>query len=136
MHRYLPWLATVLAVPVAAALGLAFGPGWWLVCIAAAVLAAIGFRDSLQHRHTLLRNYPLIAHIRWLLEEIRPEIRQYLFESNTEAAPFSRRQRSLVYQRAKGTNDKVPFGTELDVEPEKEYWYPYWPRSAGAHPWE
>src|SRR5690349_18697068 len=79
------------------------------------VLAAIGVRDLIQTRHAVLRNYPLIGHIRFLLEFIRPEIRQYFIENDREAAPFSRQQRSLVYQRAKGDSDKRPFGTQLDV---------------------
>jgi glutamate synthase domain-containing protein 2 len=62
-----------------------------------------------------LRNYPLIGHLRFMLETIRPEIRQYFLESDTEATPFSRQQRSLVYQRAKGSPDKRPFGTQQDL---------------------
>ena len=69
----------------------------------------------LQTRHAILRNYPVIGHLRFLLEFIRPEMRQYFIESDNEAAPFSRQQRSLVYQRAKGDSDKRPFGTQLDV---------------------
>jgi glutamate synthase domain-containing protein 2 len=62
-----------------------------------------------------VRNYPVIGHVRFLFEWVRPEIRQYLLESDREAAPFSRQQRSLVYQRSKGESDKRPFGTQLDV---------------------
>ncbi len=79
------------------------------------VLVLLGVRDSLQKRHAILRNYPVIGHLRFLLEFIRPEMRQYFIESDHEAAPFSRAQRSLVYQRAKGDSDKRPFGTQLDV---------------------
>ena len=75
----------------------------------------IGLRDLRQTRHALLRNYPVIGHIRFLFEWVRPEIRQYLLESDREAVPFSRQQRSLVYQRSKGESDKRPFGTQLDV---------------------
>ena len=81
-----------------------------------AVLVGLGVRDSLQTRHSVLRNYPVIGHLRFLLEFVRPEIRQYFIESDNEAAPFSRQQRSLVYQRAKGDSDKRPFGTQLDVQ--------------------
>ncbi|HEY9181652.1 MAG TPA: FMN-binding glutamate synthase family protein, partial [Gammaproteobacteria bacterium] len=63
---------------------------------------------------SVLRNYPLIGHLRFLLEFIRPEIRQYFIESDNEETPFSRQQRSIVYQRAKGESDKRPFGTQLD----------------------
>ena len=62
------------------------------------------------------RNYPIIGNLRFMLEKIRPEMRQYFIESDNEAAPFSRQQRSLVYQRAKGQADKRPFGTQLDVQ--------------------
>ena len=80
-----------------------------------AYLVGTGFHDLLQTKRAILRNYPVIGHMRFLLEFIRPEIRQYFIESENEAAPFSRAQRSLVYQRAKGDSDKRPFGTQLDT---------------------
>ncbi|MEO8524823.1 MAG: FMN-binding glutamate synthase family protein [Caldimonas sp.] len=86
----------------------------WLALVFLA-LVLLGLRDTLQKRHAILRNYPVIGHLRFLLEFIRPEMRQYFIESDSEAAPFSRQQRSLVYQRAKGDSDKRPFGTQLDV---------------------
>ncbi|MBG6073235.1 MULTISPECIES: FMN-binding glutamate synthase family protein [unclassified Polaromonas] len=97
---------------------LALWDGGWLAALtlmACALLAALGLRDLRQPRHAILRNYPVIGHLRFLLEYIRPEIRQYFFESDSEATPFSRAQRSLVYQRAKGEPDNRPFGTQLDV---------------------
>jgi glutamate synthase domain-containing protein 2 len=78
-------------------------------------LTGLGFRDRFQAKRSVLRNYPVIGHLRYLLEYIRPEIRQYFLESDSDAAPFSRQQRSLVYQRAKGDPDKRPFGTQKDV---------------------
>jgi glutamate synthase domain-containing protein 2 len=80
-----------------------------------AALALIGTIDLLQTRHAVLRNYPLTAHIRFILEQIRPEIRQYFLESEKDGTPFSRDKRALVYQRAKGELDKRPFGTQNDV---------------------
>ena len=85
----------------------------WIVWSA---LLALGVSDLRQTSHAILRNYPVIGHLRFLLEYIRPEIRQYFIESETESAPFSRAQRSLVYARAKGQSDKRPFGTQLDVQ--------------------
>jgi glutamate synthase domain-containing protein 2 len=82
----------------------------------------LGLRDLVQTRHAILRNYPVIGHLRFLLEFVRPELRQYFIESDNEAAPFSRQQRSLVYQRAKGEPDKRPFGTQLDVHREGYEW--------------
>ena len=87
----------------------------WLAVVLCAVLTATGVHDLRQTRHAILRNYPVIGHMRFLLEYIRPEMRQYFIESDAEAAPFSRAQRSLVYQRSKGDPDNRPFGTHLDV---------------------
>jgi glutamate synthase domain-containing protein 2 len=100
---------------------LIFGVGWgaFLLC---AVLVGLGVYDVLQDKRSVLRNYPIIGHIRYMLEFVRPEIRQYFIESDTEAAPFSRSQRSLVYQRAKRDSDKQPFGTQLDVHAEGYEW--------------
>ncbi len=79
------------------------------------VIAAVGFHDLFQKRHSILRSFPLAARMRFLLEEVRPEIRQYFLESDTDGTPFNRAKRSIVYQRAKGQLDKRPFGTQLDV---------------------
>ena len=78
-------------------------------------LCLIGVHDMLQRGHAILRNYPVIGHVRWMAELVRPEIRQYLLEADEDAAPFSRSQRSLVYQRAKGEAGEQPFGTLLDT---------------------
>jgi glutamate synthase domain-containing protein 2 len=99
----------------------AFGVGWMALALFAA-LAALGVYDLRQTRKSVLRNYPVIGHVRYLLEFIRPEMRQYFLESDNEAAPFSRAQRSLVYQRAKGEPDKRPFGTQLDVSAQGYEW--------------
>jgi glutamate synthase domain-containing protein 2 len=97
----------------------ALHPAW---LIAPALLTVLGWRDVVQTRHAILRNYPVIGHLRFLLEFVRPEIRQYFIEGDREAAPFSRQQRALVYQRAKGVSDKRPFGTQLDVQAEGFEW--------------
>jgi len=78
-------------------------------------LSVLGTRDLLQTKHAVLRNYPLSAHLRFLLEEIRPEMRQYFFEDEKHGLPFSRDKRAVVYQRAKMVLDKRPFGTQYDV---------------------
>ena len=93
---------------------LAFGTGLGALLLSGG-LVALGVHDLRQSQRSVLRNYPIIGHLRFALEFIRPEIRQYFIESDNEAAPFSRSQRSLVYQRAKGEPDKRPFGTQLDV---------------------
>jgi hypothetical protein len=77
--------------------------------------SGLGLRDFFQSRHAILRNYPITAHLRFLFEKIRPEMRQYFFEDDKNGLPFPRDKRAIVYQRAKGALDKRPFGTEYDV---------------------
>ncbi len=87
----------------------------WPITATAGFLMLIGLWDLIQTRHAIRRNYPILAHIRFFLEYIRPEIRQYFLEDDTTPAPFARNQRSIVYQRAKQQIDKRPFGTQLDL---------------------
>ena len=83
---------------------------------------ALGIRDIRLEKRSILRNYPISGHFRYLMEELRPKIRQYFFEGEKDGRPFPRDKRSLVYQRAKGQLDKRPFGTEFDVyEPNYEW---------------
>jgi glutamate synthase domain-containing protein 2 len=112
--RYAVWALCIAGFIASTVAWLQMGMSLWLVVVFAA-LALLGLRDVMQARHAILRNYPVSGHLRFLLEFIRPEIRQYFIESDSDAAPFSRQQRSLVYQRAKGDSDKRPFGTQLDV---------------------
>lgn len=102
--RYFAWLLTlalaVISYFYSIALTILFG-----------VLFVIGFIDILQNHHSILRNYPLIGHLRFLLEYIRPEIRQYFLENDEEKIPFSRNQRAMVYSRSKKANDKRGFGS-------------------------
>ncbi|MGZ8390505.1 MAG: FMN-binding glutamate synthase family protein [Rhodoplanes sp.] len=85
-------------------------------------LALVGTVDLLQTRHAILRSYPILAHLRFLLEEIRPEMRQYFFEDEKHGLPFSRDKRAVAYQRAKRVLDKRPFGTQYDVYAEGYEW--------------
>jgi glutamate synthase domain-containing protein 2 len=94
----------------------------WPWAIIPALLVALGIYDLTQSRHSILRNYPLWGHLRFLFEFIRPEIRQYFVEGDTEERPFSRVQRSIVYQRAKNDPDSRPYGTELDVKAVAHEW--------------
>ncbi len=86
------------------------------------ILTVIGTRDVLQRKHTLMRNFPILAHIRYFLESFGVEIRQYFIESDTEERPFSREQRAVVYQRAKNTLDKRPFGSLVSMYEEGYEW--------------
>ena len=104
------------------AIGAAFSQWWFIPMLIAGLLTLVGILDLRQHGHAILRNYPILAHIRFLIEFVRPEIRQYLLEDDTEEKPFSRAQRSIVYQRAKQQLDKRPFGTQLNVyKPDYEW---------------
>jgi len=114
MSRYLPYVASVALTLFSAWMSLRH-PQWrWPLGIFGA-LALLGTWDLLQRRTTLRRNYPILAHFRYFLESIGPEIRQYFIQGDTQEVPFSRQQRALVYQRAKNVVDVVPFGTERDV---------------------
>ena len=94
------------------------GPGLGVTALflLLAGLVGVGVYDLRQSRHAILRNYPILGHMRFALEFIRPEIRQHFSEGDGEAGePFTRAERSVVYQRAKGMPDVRPFGTKLDV---------------------
>jgi glutamate synthase domain-containing protein 2 len=90
-------------------------PWLWPLALVSGGLSLIGIVDLVQRPHAVLRNYPVLGHVRYLMEQIRPEIRQYLLEGDDDALPFSRSQRSLVYARAKNEASEKPFGTLLDV---------------------
>lgn len=105
---------SVLTVVIIGMLSLVWKPVLWSF-ILIAPLILLGISDILQKKHTIKNNFPVIGHGRYLLEKIRPEIMQYFVETDTEGAPINRMFRSLVYQRAKKTNDTVPFGTQMDV---------------------
>ena len=114
MIRYLAYTLSI-ALALASLLLTRWSAGWWWGVAVFSALAILGTWDVLQKRSTLRRNYPLLAHFRYGLESVGPEMRQYFIEGDTAEVPFSRQQRSLVYQRAKGVNDVVPFGSQQGV---------------------
>ena len=123
--RFLPLtLAAVSTLVLAIMAWLLPGAFAWLAIPLAVMggFTALGARDLVQKRHAVLRNYPITAHLRFLLEEVRPEMRQYFLESDKDGVPFSRDQRAVVYQRAKGELDKRPFGTQFDVYQTQYEW--------------
>ena len=123
--RFFPLTLALGGVLGFAALCLAF-PEWGLfyalLALACLFLTVLGVHDLIQTRHAILRNYPIAGHLRFLLERVRPEIRQYFFEGDKDGAPFSRDKRALVYQRAKRELDKRPFGTQYDVYGDEYEW--------------
>ncbi|GLZ52984.1 FMN-binding glutamate synthase family protein [Actinomycetospora sp. NBRC 106378] len=99
---------TVLAAAVGSA-------AWWVLLGVIGLMLLLGIVDVVQTRHSILRNYPVIGHLRFLLEKIRPELQQYFIERNVDGRPFPRDTRTIVYERSKGIAGEKAFGTELDV---------------------
>jgi glutamate synthase domain-containing protein 2 len=121
-QRYWAWAACALLAAACFAAAASLSPLWLWPAAAFGALALVGLVDFAQPRQAIRRNYPVIAHFRFFFEYIRPEIRQYFIEADTDHTPFSRAQRSIIYQRAKGVVDKRPFGTQMDFyEPHYEW---------------
>ena len=116
---FLAFAALVLLAGYLATMAWPYGYLAWIV---AAPLVLLGLIDMAQSAHAIRRNFPLIGRLRYVFESIRPEMHQYFIESDTNGTPFSREQRSVVYQRAKGELDTVPFGTRHDVYAEGYTW--------------
>jgi len=117
MHRLIAFPLLLFAIALAAWWGSA---RWTLVLWIP--LLAIATYDALQRHHSLRRNFPLIARIRWLFEELRPFLYSYIVEGPLDGRPFARTERDIVYARAKGELDSHPFGTELDVYSDEYEW--------------
>jgi glutamate synthase domain-containing protein 2 len=113
MRKYCPWILLSLIL-LSLACWFILPKALWL-WILLGPLVAIGVYDYFQKQQSILRNFPLLGRMRYLLELIRPEIYQYFIENDTEGVPFDRDQRSLVYQRAKRARDTIPFGTKENV---------------------
>lgn len=96
--------------------GIIFTPQWFWLLILPFPLLLIAIYHSIQTHHAILRNYPLVGYFRYIFEAIRPELRQYFWESDTDGRPFNRRQRSIVYQRAKNQRETVAFGMQSDPQ--------------------
>ena len=141
----LPFSGRFIAFTLALLSALGFGIAWandtgsvWLaIFFATAVfLTGVGIYDFLQTQHSVLRNYPILAHLRFIFEAIRPEMRQYFFEGEKDGMPFPRDRRAVVYQRAKMMLDVRPFGTTYDVYANGYEWMAHSiaPRPVGTEP--
>lgn len=120
--RYGGLIAATVLTLLFVALALILSP-WWFIGVAVfGALVLLGIYDLVQTRHSITRNYPILAHMRFLLESVRPEFHQYFIESNTDGRPYDRDQRSLVYKRSKDIEGFKPFGTELDVYSNEYEW--------------
>ena len=110
-------LPGLLVLTAAAAAATAAYSVWWLfAAVPLLLLLLVGVRDYLQREHSILRSFPVLGHLRFLLEAIRPELQQYFIERNYDGRPYDRDTRTVIYQRAKGTHGEQAFGTERDVE--------------------
>ena len=125
LPRYYFFIACVVIFVVSAGMALLNGSSipWWLIAMVSGTLSLIGTIDLTQKKQAVRRNYPILAHIRFLLESIRPEIRQYFLETDTEEIPYSRQQRTIIYERAKNELNKRPFGTQSDVYRNDYEWF-------------
>ncbi|MGW4568179.1 FMN-binding glutamate synthase family protein [Streptomyces sp. NPDC004561] len=125
MTRIAIVVLTLVAGVLASLAAAWISPRWLLVAVPVMLLALLGAWDLLQRRHSVLRNYPVLGHARFLMERIRPELQQYFIERNYDGRPFDRDVRSIVYERAKGTDAEEPYGTERDVyQPGYEFLVP------------
>ncbi|WP_038369116.1 FMN-binding glutamate synthase family protein [Brackiella oedipodis] len=113
--RFLVFGIVIVLTPIFFILAAVSSNVWWVFAIITLALSLVGIWDLIQPNHSVRRNYPVIGNLRFIFEAIRPEIRQYFIESDEDNLPFSREERSIVYQRAKQQIDKRPFGTIENV---------------------
>ena len=119
-----PYILAILAlINVLGALAVwDLSPWWWILMAFILFLDVVAIYDMLQKKHSILRNFPVIGHLRYMGETIRPEMQQYFIERNFDGAPFDRDTRTVVYERAKGLSSKKSFGTERKINaPGYEY---------------
>jgi glutamate synthase domain-containing protein 2 len=107
--------ALLMLTGAAVVASLLWSAAWWVAVAVFAPLLLLAVHDLVQRKHSVLRNYPVVGHMRFLLERIRPEIQQYFIERNYDGRPYDRDTRSVIYERAKGIHGEKAYGTELDV---------------------
>lgn len=114
MRRFFVFFSLII-LPLNALAAWFFNPILWCGYLIWLPLIGLGVWDMTQKKHTILRNFPILGHFRYLFEAISPEIQQYFIERHTDGTPISRNHRSIVYQRAKSVRDTAPFGTQMDI---------------------
>ncbi len=112
----------VISIAISLALTVFVNPYWVVLLVVMLAIAALGFYDMYQAKHSIMRIFPVLGRFRWVLEDLRPKIYQYFIESDTDGTPINRVDRSTVYQRAKKETETVPFGTQLNVYAEGYEW--------------
>ena len=119
--RFVPLFAILLALSLSL-WGVQHSSWLILPVMVFAILALMGVFDLLQTKHTLWRNFPVLARIRWIAEDLRPFLRSYIVESETEGRPFNHEERAMVYRRAKNVSSVEPFGSHLDIDKPPYEW--------------
>jgi glutamate synthase domain-containing protein 2 len=122
MVRLLPFLCVLAATVLALAAGAAWSPWWFIPGGLLALVTLVGVWDMLQTRHTLLRVFPVAAHLRWFFEWLRPFMRGYIVESETEGTPFNIEDRAMIYRRAKNVSSVEPFGSNINFDKPPYEW--------------
>ena len=120
--RYVPYLLSFVFTGLFLWMAIELTPWHYIGVAIFGFFALLGTYDLIQTEHSILRNYPLQAHLRFIAEELRPELMQYFVERDTDGRPYDRNHRSVVYQRSKDAIDEKPFGTQLDVYTEEYEW--------------
>ena len=122
MYRYIPYSLIILATLLTLIAGAVWSTAWLWLLVLFVPLIVLGAWDMRQTEHTLMRLYPVAAHVRWFFEWLRPFLREYLFDSDHEGRPFTHNQRALVYRRAKNVESAGAFGTEMDLHSPRYEW--------------
>jgi glutamate synthase domain-containing protein 2 len=120
--RFLPYILSIVFTGLFWWMAIDVSPWHYIGVVLCGAGALLGTYDLIQSKHAILRNYPLHAHLRFIAEELRPEIMQYFVERDTQGRPYDRNHRTIVYQRSKNALDEKPFGTQLDVYREEYEW--------------
>jgi glutamate synthase domain-containing protein 2 len=128
--RFAAFIGSIVVCVLAIVATITIGIGWIVLAVVAGLLALVGSYDLVQKRHSILRNYPIVGHGRFILEALRPELQQYFIERNDDGRPYDRDTRTAVYERAKGIKDEQAFGTERDVAAPGYEWLLH---STGSH---
>ena len=93
----------------------------WILATIVLILVGVTIFDLIQRKHAVLRNFPIIGHLRYIFEAVGPELRQYIVTGNNEERPFSRDQRSWIYASSKRANNYFGFGTDDELELSPNY---------------
>lgn len=133
MTRFIPFTVVVVLMALCVA-GFHIIPWLALPGLVLGLLLLVGIYDFFQPKHTLWRNFPILARVRWIAEELRPFFRAYIVESETEGRPFNHEERAMVYRRAKNVSSVEPFGSQLDIDKPPYEWLAH--SMAAKHPEE